>query len=150
MEELKEWDIIWVLSKRFIEWDDIFRAKIDRVWYHDAMFEDDYDGVVYNVTVNCSEYCRYRMNENLEYMCCDSRYEEQQDTELFHKHDKGFINKDEAIKFMKEHLKEKVNTQIRLSEAELKQWKDYDKNMEDMIDKKVKAAEEKIKYDMGM
>ena len=67
MDELKEWDIIRVLSERFIKRDDIFREKIDRVWYHDAMFEDDYDGVVYTVTVNCSEYCRYQMNEDLEY-----------------------------------------------------------------------------------
>lgn len=143
MKELKEWDIIRVLSERFIERDDIFRARIDRVWYHDAMFEDDYDGVVYTVTVNCKEYCRYQMNEDLEYRWLVPRYEDDHDTELFHKHDKGFINKDEAIKFMREHLKEKVSTKIELAKAELKTWKNYDKNMEDMINIKVEAAEEK-------
>lgn len=140
--ELETWDIIWVLSRRFIEYDEIFRARVINVKYEQALDEWDYEWIVYLVQLNCTENCVYEMDEDLKFLRCTDLAEQVHSTELYHSHDKGFIDEWEATRILKDSIKNNLTNNIERTKRELDRLNKMIDEYDDRMYKKIKSAKD--------
>lgn len=140
--ELEVWDIIRVLSRRFIEYDEIFKARVINVKYEQAFDEWDYEWIVYTVQVNCKEWCIYDMDEDFRYLRCNEIYKEVHQTDIYHDRDKWFINEQEAIDILKEKKKDNIENGIQRATLELEHLNKALNNFDENIQRQIKEAED--------